>query len=112
MRSGLRIPTWAVHSIRKHCMSSAIEANISPCVGPLNVAARPVQGYPLDRAGRRARCGRELAARTAEMVYTPAQTLELAETYYADVKGRMARMDASRPSSSLRPASSRSSVTR
>jgi alkanesulfonate monooxygenase len=33
--------------------------------------------------------GRDLAARTAEMIYTPAQNLAAAQTYYADVKGRM-----------------------
>jgi N-acetyl-S-(2-succino)cysteine monooxygenase len=58
--------------------------------GPLNVP-RPVQGHPLIVQAGASDDGRELAARTAEMVYTPAQTLDLAQAYYADVKGRMER---------------------
>jgi N-acetyl-S-(2-succino)cysteine monooxygenase len=59
-------------------------------VGPLNVA-RPPQGYPVIVQAGSSEAGRELAARTAEMIYEPAQTLAAAQAFYADVKSRMAK---------------------
>ena len=35
--------------------------------------------------------GKELAARTAEVIFTAWQTIEEAQAFYADVKGRMAK---------------------
>lgn len=58
--------------------------------GPLNVA-RPVQGYPVQVQAGASEPGKELAARTAEVVFTAAQTLEEAQAFYADVKSRLAR---------------------
>lgn len=53
--------------------------------------ARPLQGYPvLFQAGNSDR-GREFAAQHAEVIYAAAQTLEEAQAYYADVKGRLAK---------------------
>ncbi|MES2951858.1 MAG: LLM class flavin-dependent oxidoreductase [Pseudomonadota bacterium] len=56
--------------------------------GPLSVA-RPVQGYPVRVQAGSSGPGMELAARTAEVVFTVQQTLAGAQTFYADVKGRL-----------------------
>ena len=53
--------------------------------------ARPLQGYPVLVQAGNSDTGRDFAARTAEMTYCSAQTVEDARTYYDDVKGRMAK---------------------
>ncbi len=58
--------------------------------GPLNVS-RPPQGHPVVVQAGSSEAGRELAARTAEAVFTAQQTLEDAVAFYADIKGRLAR---------------------
>jgi alkanesulfonate monooxygenase len=58
--------------------------------GPLNVA-RPPQGHPVIFQAGSSEVGRELAARTAEAVFTPQHTLEGAQAFYKDLKGRMAK---------------------
>ncbi|GIP21034.1 LLM class flavin-dependent oxidoreductase [Paenibacillus sp. J22TS3] len=58
--------------------------------GPLNVA-RPVQGYPVVIQAGSSEPGKELAARTAEVIFTAWQTLEEAQHFYSDVKGRLAK---------------------
>ncbi|WP_019904797.1 LLM class flavin-dependent oxidoreductase [Methylobacterium sp. 77] len=56
--------------------------------GPLNVA-RPVQGWPVIVQAGASEAGRQIAAETAEMVFGSASTLEAAQAFYTDVKGRM-----------------------
>lgn len=56
--------------------------------GPLNVA-RPIQGWPVIVQAGASDAGRQLAAETAEVVFSSANTLEDGQRYYADVKGRM-----------------------
>ncbi|MWC28341.1 LLM class flavin-dependent oxidoreductase [Paenibacillus sp. MMS18-CY102] len=58
--------------------------------GPLNVA-RPIQGHPVVIQAGASEPGKELAARTAEVIFTAWQTLEEAQKFYSDVKGRLAR---------------------
>ena len=58
--------------------------------GPLNVA-RPPQGRPVIFQAGSSEVGRELAARTAEAVFTPQHSLEGAQEFYRDLKGRMAK---------------------
>ncbi|BAY34454.1 xenobiotic compound monooxygenase, DszA family, A subunit [Nostoc carneum NIES-2107] len=58
--------------------------------GPLNVA-RPVQGYPVIVQAGSSEAGQELAARTAEVIFTAQQTLKEAQAFYASVKGRLAK---------------------
>lgn len=58
--------------------------------GPLNIA-RPPQGYPVIVQAGSSEPGRELAARTAEVVFTANQTLEDAQAFYRDIKRRMAK---------------------
>ncbi|MFF2483441.1 LLM class flavin-dependent oxidoreductase [Paenibacillus sp. NPDC058071] len=56
--------------------------------GPLNVA-RPVQGYPVIVQAGASESGKDLAARSAEVIFTAWQTLGEAQTFYADVKRRL-----------------------
>jgi FMN-dependent oxidoreductase (nitrilotriacetate monooxygenase family) len=58
--------------------------------GPLNVA-RPPQGHPVLFQAGSSDVGREVAARFAEGVFTPQHSLEAAQEFYRDLKGRMAR---------------------
>ncbi|MGE0745588.1 MAG: LLM class flavin-dependent oxidoreductase [Rhodospirillales bacterium] len=58
--------------------------------GPLNVPPSP-QGEPVMVQAGASDDGRELAAETAEVIFGAQQTLEGAQEFYADVKGRMAR---------------------
>ncbi|WP_448538850.1 LLM class flavin-dependent oxidoreductase [Sphingobium yanoikuyae] len=58
--------------------------------GPLN-AARPVQGYPVIAQAGSSDDGRELAARTAEIIFTAAQTIDEALTFSADITARLGR---------------------
>ncbi len=58
--------------------------------GPLNVAGMP-QGHPVIVQAGASEQGRELGAATAEVIYAISGSLEGARTYYADVKGRMAK---------------------
>ncbi len=58
--------------------------------GPLNVPRSP-QGHPVVVQAGSSEAGKELAARTAEAVFTAQQTLEDAVSFYADLKGRLAK---------------------
>lgn len=58
--------------------------------GPLNIP-RPPQGYPVLVQAGSSESGRELAAKTAEVVFTAHQTLEESQSFYADVKARLAK---------------------
>jgi alkanesulfonate monooxygenase len=55
--------------------------------GPLNVA-RPVQGWPVIVQAGQSEAGRQLAAETAEMVFSGVSDLTQAQRLYADIKGR------------------------
>ncbi|WP_431283149.1 LLM class flavin-dependent oxidoreductase [Humitalea sp. 24SJ18S-53] len=56
--------------------------------GPLNVP-QSAQGHPVVVQAGSSGPGRELAARTAEVVFTIQQTLSAAQAFYADLKSRM-----------------------
>lgn len=58
--------------------------------GPLNVPRSP-QGHPVIVQAGSSGPGRELAARTAEVIFTAAETLGEGQAFYADVKARMAK---------------------
>ncbi|MBW4699295.1 MAG: LLM class flavin-dependent oxidoreductase [Aphanocapsa lilacina HA4352-LM1] len=58
--------------------------------GPLNVA-RPPQGYPVIIQAGSSEAGQQLAAQTAEVIFTAQQTLAEAQAFYASVKGKLAR---------------------
>jgi FMN-dependent oxidoreductase (nitrilotriacetate monooxygenase family) len=56
--------------------------------GPLNIA-RPAQGWPVIVQAGASEAGRQLAAETAEAVFSPSDDAEGARRLYADIKGRM-----------------------
>lgn len=58
--------------------------------GPLNVARSP-QGRPVLVQAGASDTGRELAARTAELVFTAQSTFEQGREFYSDVRSRLAR---------------------
>jgi FMN-dependent oxidoreductase (nitrilotriacetate monooxygenase family) len=58
--------------------------------GPLNVAGMP-QGHPVIVQAGASEQGRELGARTADVIYAIHNALDRAQSYYADVKARMAK---------------------
>jgi FMN-dependent oxidoreductase (nitrilotriacetate monooxygenase family) len=58
--------------------------------GPLNVARSP-QGQPVIVQAGASGEGRELAAKTAEVVFTATDSIDRGREFYGDVKGRMAR---------------------
>jgi len=58
--------------------------------GPLNTP-RPVQGYPVIVQAGASEDGRELAAQTAEVIFTAWLSLAEAQAFYRDVKGRLAK---------------------
>jgi len=58
--------------------------------GPLNVP-RPVQGYPVIVQAGASEVGRELAAESAEAVFTAWQTEAEAQAFYSDVKSRLSK---------------------
>ena len=59
--------------------------------GPLNIA-RPVQGWPVIVQAGASDAGRQLAAETAEMVFAAGGPIADARAFYADVKGRAAKI--------------------
>ena len=59
--------------------------------GPLNIA-RPVQGWPVIVQAGASEDGRQLAAETAEAVFTGGGSLADSQKLYADIKGRMEKI--------------------
>ncbi len=59
--------------------------------GPLNVARAP-QGWPVIVQAGASEAGRQIAAETAEVVFGSSNTLADAQSFYADVKGRVAKL--------------------
>src|SRR5690606_21003592 len=57
--------------------------------GPLTLP-RPPQGHPVIVQAGSSETGRDLAAQSADVVFTAQQTVEGARAFYADLKGRMA----------------------
>jgi FMN-dependent oxidoreductase (nitrilotriacetate monooxygenase family) len=70
--------------------------------GPLNVARSP-QGQPVIVQAGASDGGRQLAAETAEVVFSAADSIESAREYYSDVKGRMIRLGRSPDSLKVLP---------
>ena len=70
--------------------------------GPLNVARSP-QGQPVIVQAGASELGRELAAQTAEVVFTAQTSLSKAQAFYADLKGRLAKFGRSADSLKIMP---------
>src|SRR5262249_40203067 len=63
--------------------------------GPLNIA-RPIQGWPVIVQAGASEAGRQLAAETAEAVFTAQSNLAAGREFYADVKNRAEKVGRSR----------------
>jgi FMN-dependent oxidoreductase (nitrilotriacetate monooxygenase family) len=63
--------------------------------GPLNIA-RPIQGWPVIVQAGASEAGRQLAAETAEAVFTAQSSLAAGREFYADVKSRAEKVGRSR----------------
>ena len=71
--------------------------------GPLNIA-RPVQGWPVIVQAGASDSGRQLAAETAEAVFTAQASIAAGREFYADVKGRMEKAGRRREHMKIMPA--------
>jgi alkanesulfonate monooxygenase len=71
--------------------------------GPLNIA-RPIQGWPVIIQAGASEPGRQLAAETAEVIFGASRNLQLAQSFYADVKGRMEKLGRDRDHLKILPA--------
>jgi FMN-dependent oxidoreductase (nitrilotriacetate monooxygenase family) len=71
--------------------------------GPLNIA-RPVQGWPVIVQAGSSEAGRQIAAETAEAVFTAQTRLEDGKRFYSDVKGRMEKLGRARDHMKILPA--------
>lgn len=70
--------------------------------GPLNIT-RPPQGHPVIAQAGSSEPGQELAARTADLIYTAKQKPEDAAAFYGSVKGRFAKYGRSTDSALVMP---------
>src|SRR5690349_16569332 len=70
--------------------------------GPLNIA-RPIQGWPVIVQAGASEAGRQLAAETAEAVFTAQSSLAAGRQFYADVKGRMEKLGRARAHMKILP---------
>jgi FMN-dependent oxidoreductase (nitrilotriacetate monooxygenase family) len=71
--------------------------------GPLNIA-RPVQGWPVIVQAGASESGRQLAAETAEAVFTAQSSLAVGQAFYKDVKSRAEKAGRSRDDLKILPA--------
>jgi alkanesulfonate monooxygenase len=70
--------------------------------GPLNIA-RPVQGWPVIVQAGASEAGRQLAAETAEAVFTAQSDIAAGQQFYADVKTRMEKIGRARAHMKILP---------
>ncbi|MDO9711493.1 LLM class flavin-dependent oxidoreductase [Paracraurococcus lichenis] len=82
--SGIFFPAEAMHTLHHEGPHFRVR-------GPLNLA-RPPQGHPVIVQAGSSDAGRELAAETAEVIFTAQQRFEDARVFYADVKHRLVRL--------------------
>ncbi|MGV6874277.1 LLM class flavin-dependent oxidoreductase [Pseudochelatococcus sp. B33] len=78
--SGRFLDRDKVHAINHHGRHFRVQ-------GPLNVSRSP-QGQPVIVQAGSSEAGRQLAAETAEVIFTAHQTLESAQEFYCDIKRR------------------------
>jgi FMN-dependent oxidoreductase (nitrilotriacetate monooxygenase family) len=71
--------------------------------GPLNIA-RPIQGWPVVVQAGASDAGRQLAAETAEAVFTAQSNIAAGREFYADVKARMEKAGRNRDHMKIMPA--------
>lgn len=66
-------------------------------------APAPPQGHPVIVQAGSSEAGKELAARTAEVVFTACQSLKHAQAFYEDLKGRLAKYNRDRDDVKIMP---------
>ncbi|MNZ63726.1 Nitrilotriacetate monooxygenase component A [compost metagenome] len=82
-QAGKLVDTAKVHEINFKGHTYSVK-------GPLNIP-RPPQGYPVLVQAGSSEAGKELAAKTAEVIFTAQQTFEAGRKFYKDVKSRLAK---------------------
>ena len=82
-QSGIFLDASKVHAINHR-------GAVFSVAGPLNIARSP-QGRPVVVQAGASEPGRQLAARTAEVIFTANQTLADAQAFYSDLKARLPR---------------------
>lgn len=82
-QAGKLVDTARVHEINFKGHTYSVK-------GPLNIP-RPPQGYPVLVQAGSSEAGKELAAKTAEVIFTAQQTFEAGREFYKDVKSRLAK---------------------
>src|SRR4029077_16085604 len=65
--------------------------------------ARPIQGWPVIVQAGASEAGRQLAAETAEAVFTAQSDITAGRQFYADVKGRMEKLGRARAHMKILP---------
>src|ERR1700719_3232247 len=70
--------------------------------GPVNIA-RPIQGWPVIVQAGASDSGRQLAAETAEAVFTPPANIAAGREFYTDVKSRMEKAGRAREHMKIMP---------
>jgi FMN-dependent oxidoreductase (nitrilotriacetate monooxygenase family) len=83
--TGIWLDTEKLHLLNHHGEHFQVR-------GPLN-APRPIQGYPVIAQAGSSEAGRALAARTGELIFTAAQTIEEAKAFTYDITTRAAAHD-------------------
>ena len=83
-----------------HCLNH--KGDFYSVRGPLNLP-RPPQGHPVIFQAGFSNAGRELAARTAEGVFTSGATFESQKDHYEDVKSRMTKYGRARDQMKILP---------
>ncbi len=81
--SGIFLDPTKVHKVDHH-------GQFFDVAGPLNVARSP-QGRPVVVQAGASEAGRNLAARTAEVIFTANQTLAAGQDFYSDIKSRLGK---------------------
>jgi alkanesulfonate monooxygenase len=71
--------------------------------GPINIA-RPIQGWPVIVQAGASESGKQLAAETAEAVFTAQSDIDAGRKFYADVKSRMDKIGRNRDHMKIQPA--------
>jgi FMN-dependent oxidoreductase (nitrilotriacetate monooxygenase family) len=70
--------------------------------GPLNITRSP-QGWPVIAQAGSSEAGRELAAKTADVVFTAQTRIDEAKAFYADIKARAGKYGRSRDDIKIMP---------
>lgn len=94
--SGIFVDTEKVH------YGPAYQGKYFSVQGPLNIP-RPIQGQPVIIQAGASETGKTFAARSAEVVFTPAYSMEVSQDFYRSVKGMMGNYGRSKDALKILP---------